>query len=73
MPVRYEPVAWDKSIHPQPDGTYVLTLREDDKTMNIPRATLAEAQATMEILPPDGGEPLGEVPRSVFNPTTKGA
>lgn len=72
MPVRYEPVAWDKSIHPQPDGTFLLTLRADDDVMNIPRATLEEAQATMDILPPDGGEPLPEFAMSVFYPTSKG-
>jgi hypothetical protein len=72
MPGRYEPVLWDKSIHEQEDGTFVLVLRADDRTMNVPRPTLLAAQATMDFLPPDGGEVLAAPPRSVFNPTTKG-
>jgi hypothetical protein len=68
----FDPVLWDKSIHEQDDGSFVLTIRADDRSMNIQRGTLEEAQATMDFLPPDGGEVLAAPPRSVFNPTTKG-
>ena len=68
--MKYQPVAYDKSIHLQEDGSYVLTVREDDKSMNIPRATLQEAQATSALLPPDSSE-VYVLPRSAFNPTTK--
>lgn len=71
MPARYEPVAYDKSIYLQEDGTYLLVVREDADTMNIPRKTLREAQETADCLPPDVCD-YSDPPRSVFNPTTKG-
>lgn len=72
-PAECKPVAYDKSIYLQDDGTYLLVIREDDKTMNIPTKTLEEAQATADMLPSDGGhDDCGGPSRSVFNPTTKG-
>jgi hypothetical protein len=68
----YEPVLWDKSIYEQEDGSFILVLRADDQSDVIDNLTLEDAQATMDFLDPDGGEPLATPPRSVFNPTTKG-
>lgn len=52
------PVAYDKSIYPQKDGSFLLVVKEDDNEMRIPRATLEEAQATSDVLPRDYGEPF---------------
>ena len=51
-----KPVAYDKSIYEQKDGTFLLVVREDDNWINIPCRTLEEAQAVSDYLPPDPGE-----------------
>jgi len=71
MTAECKPVAFDKSIHLQEDGTFLLVIRKDDEVLNIPMKTFVEAQETAAMLPNDDGY-FGETPRSVFNPTTKG-
>jgi hypothetical protein len=61
----YEPVAWDRSITKNSDGSYKLTIRSDDDTFSLRMATLERAVATLELFRPEVYEGP-EVEPSVF-------
>jgi hypothetical protein len=66
---QYEPVVYDVSIV-QRGSEFLVVIREDDKTMTIPKSTLQEAQEVMDLLEPDVFT-APDVPWSVFCPIRK--
>ncbi len=59
------PVAYDRSIIKENNGTYTFLLRVDDQFYRVPGKTLKEAQNIMELFEPEVCEAF-EVPQSVF-------
>jgi len=65
--VEYKAVAYDRSITPQPDGTYSFVLRVGDEISTFHDKSLKEAQDMMEMFESEVFEGP-EVPWSVFYP-----
>lgn len=61
----YEPVAWDRSITKDSDGSFKLTIRSDDDTFSLRTLSLERAVATLELFTPEVFEGP-DVPMSVF-------
>ena len=60
------PVAYDRSIIKEGDGTYTFLLRVGDQFYRAPGKTLAEAQSILDLFEPEVYE--GLAPQSVFYP-----